>query len=95
LWAVNTVGNVATVEALKKFDANGEPIVVVGTKWYSRGRLPKIYNTPYGVVSAERHVYHPAEGGKTFCPMDGFRGRHGCGDYRLDDQGNTGYRFGG
>ena len=55
--AVNAVGNVATVEALKRFDANGERIVVVGTKWYSKCRLPKIYNTPYGVDSAERHVY--------------------------------------
>jgi hypothetical protein len=70
LRAVNAVGNVASGEALKRFDADGDPIVVGGTKWYSKGKLPKIYNTPYGVVSAERHVYQPAEGGKTFCPMD-------------------------
>jgi hypothetical protein len=70
LRAVNAVGNVATGEALKRFDADGDPIVVGGAKWYSKGKLPKIYNTPYGVVSAERHVYQPAEGGKTFCPMD-------------------------
>jgi hypothetical protein len=43
---------------------------VAGTKLYSKGRLSKIYNTPYGVVSAARHVYQPAEGGTTFCPMD-------------------------
>jgi hypothetical protein len=41
-----------------------------GSIWYSKGKLPKIFNTPYGVVSVERHVYQPAEGGKTFCPMD-------------------------
>jgi hypothetical protein len=70
LRAINAVGNVATGEALKRFDADGDPIVVGGAKWYSKGKLPKIYNTPYGVVSAERHVYQPAEGGKTFCPMD-------------------------
>src|SRR5271169_564523 len=70
LRAVNAVGNVATGEALKRFDAAGDPIVVGGAKWYSKGKLPKIYNTPYGVVSVERHVYQPAEGGKTFCPMD-------------------------
>ena len=74
LQAVNAVGNVATVEALKRFDADGDPIIVGGTKWYSKGQLWKIYNTPYGVVSVERHVYQPAEGGKTFCPMvDGAR----------------------
>ena len=70
LRGVNAVGNVATGEALKRFDADGDPIVVGGAKWYSKGKLPKIYNTPYGVVSAQRHVYQPAEGGKTFCPMD-------------------------
>jgi len=70
LRAVNAVGNVATGEALKRFDADGDSIVVGGAKWYSKGKLSKIYNTPYGVVSAQRHVYQPAEGGKTFCPMD-------------------------
>ena len=70
LRAVNAVGNVATGEVLKRFDADGDPIVVGGTKWYSNGKLPKIYNTPYGVVSVERDVYQPAEGGKTFCPID-------------------------
>ena len=64
LRAVNAVGNVATAEALKRFDADGEPIVVGGSIWYSKGKLPKIFNTPYGVVSVERHVYQPAEGGK-------------------------------
>jgi hypothetical protein len=70
LRAVNAVGDVATAEALKRFDADGDPIVVGGATWYSKGKLPKIYNTPYGVISVERHVYQPAEGGTTFCPME-------------------------
>jgi len=70
LQGVNAVGSVATGEALKRFDADGDPIMVGGAKWYSKGKVQKIYHTPYGVVSAERHVYQPAEGGKTFCPMD-------------------------
>ena len=70
LQGVNAVGTVATGEALKRFDADGDPIMVGGAKWYSKGKVQKIYHTPYGVVSAERHVYQPAEGGKTFCPMD-------------------------
>jgi len=37
LRAVNAVGNVATGEALKRFDADGDPIVVGGAKWYSKG----------------------------------------------------------
>ena len=70
LRGVNAVGNLATGEALQRFDADGDPIVVGGVKLYSKGKLSKIFNTPYGVISAERHVYQPAEGGKTFCPMD-------------------------
>src|SRR5450631_2843239 len=70
LQGVNAVGTVATGEALKRFDADGDPIMLGGAKWYSKGKVQKIYHTPYGVVSAERHVYQPAEGGKTFCPMD-------------------------
>ena len=70
LGAVNAVGNVATAEALKRFDADGDPIMMGGSRWYSKGKLPKVFNTPYGVVSVERHVYQPAEGGKTFCPME-------------------------
>jgi hypothetical protein len=70
LQAVNAVGDAATAEALKRFDADGEPIEIGDAKWYSKGKLSKIYNTPYGVISVERHVYQRAEGGKTFCPMD-------------------------
>lgn len=70
LHAVNAVGNVATAEALKRFDADGDPIMMGDSRWYSKGKLSKIFNTPYGMVSVERHVYQPAEGGQTFCPMD-------------------------
>ena len=70
LRSVNAVGNLATAEALKRFDADGDPIMIGGTKWYSKGRVPKIYNTPYDVVSVDRHVYQRGGGGKTFCPMD-------------------------
>jgi hypothetical protein len=70
LRGVNAVGDVATAEALKKFDADGSPIAIGDAKLYSKGKLPKNYNTPYGVVSVARHVYQPAEGGKTYCPMD-------------------------
>jgi hypothetical protein len=70
LRGVNAVGDVATAEALKRFDADGSPIAIGNVKLYSKGKLPKNYNTPYGVVSVARHVYQPAEGGKTYCPMD-------------------------
>src|SRR6516225_3197675 len=70
LRGVNAVGDAATAEALQRFDADGDPIAIGDAKWYSKGKLPKTYNTPYGVISVERHVYQRAEGGKTLCPMD-------------------------
>jgi hypothetical protein len=70
LHSVNAVGNVATEEALKRFDADGDPIIIGGTKWWSKGKQPKNYNTLYGVISVERQVYQGPEGGKTFSPMD-------------------------
>src|ERR1700685_746616 len=80
LRGVNAVGTVATGEALRRFDADGDPIMVGGAKWYSKGKVQKIYHTPYGVVSTERHVYQPAEGGKTFCPMGCWGEDHQKGD---------------
>ena len=60
LRGVNAVGDAATAEALKRFDADGDPIAIGDAKWYSKGKLPKTYNTPYGVISVERHVYQRA-----------------------------------
>src|SRR5262252_1126 len=54
LRGVNAVGDAATAEALKRFDADGDPIAIGDAKWYSKGKLPKTYNTPYGVISVER-----------------------------------------
>ena len=70
LRSLNEVGTVATGEALKRFDADGDPIMLGGTKWWSKGEQSKNYNTPYGVVTVARHVYQTAEGGETFSPME-------------------------
>jgi hypothetical protein len=70
LRAVNAVGDAATAEALRRFDADGDPITMGGVTWYSKGQLPKDFNTPYGVVTVARHVYQRSEGGTTYCPMD-------------------------
>jgi hypothetical protein len=68
--AVNEMGMVATGEAIKRFDADGEAIVVGGTKWYAKAPEEKYFQTPYGEVSVLRHVYERAQGGKTFCPLE-------------------------
>ena len=70
LARVNEVGAIATQEGLKQFDVDGDPIVWGGIKWYSRGEEEKTYQTPYGEVSVERHLYQRAGGGQTYCPME-------------------------
>ena len=68
--ALNEAGTVATGEALKRFDTDGARIVIGGQRWFSKGEVAKIYQTPYGEVEVPRHVYQRSQGGKTFCPLD-------------------------
>src|SRR3954470_7662896 len=67
---LNQAGVVATQEALQQFDTDGAPITVGSIKFTSKGRLPKEYQTPYGVATVARHVYQSSQGGKTYCPLD-------------------------
>lgn len=66
----NEANALASGECLKQFDTDGAPIEIAGQKLTSKGSEPKIYQTPYGPVSVERHVYQSSAGGTTFCPME-------------------------
>ena len=68
--ATNAVGCCVTEEALKSFDADGSPIRIGETKLTARGRDPKEYQTPYGVVEVERYVYQTSRGGRIYCPLE-------------------------
>lgn len=68
--ALNEAGALVTSEALAQFDTDGDPIVVGGIRMTTKGRQTKEYQTPYGPVDVDRHVYQRGGGGKTFCPMD-------------------------
>lgn len=68
--AVNEVGSLATSEALKRFDTTGAAIQIGSVRMTSKGKVRKRYETPYGSVNIERHVYQTSSGGKTYCPMD-------------------------
>jgi hypothetical protein len=70
LSSLNEAGSIATGEALKRFDTDGTPLMIGGEKWFSKGELPKSYQTPYGVVEVRRHVYQRSRGGQTFCPLE-------------------------
>jgi hypothetical protein len=67
---LNEAGVLLTDEALKAFDTDGGPIEWGGEVWTSKGQQPKYYQTPYGEVSIERHVYQRSRGGKTYCPLE-------------------------
>ena len=68
--ALNEAGGLASAEALKYFDTDGSPIEIGGEVWRTKGQQPKGYQTPYGEVSVERHVYQRSGGGKTYCPLE-------------------------
>ena len=68
--AVNSVGKLATQEKLEQYDADGAPITVGSTKLTSRTQDNKIYQTPYGTITVNRHVYQTSKGGKIYCPLE-------------------------
>jgi hypothetical protein len=67
---VNEVSVLATQKALEHFDTDGSPIKLGDIKFTSKGQQPKEYQTPYGAVILNRHVYQTNDGGKTYCPME-------------------------
>src|SRR5674476_344087 len=67
---VNKAGSLATEEALKQFDTQGESIEIEGKQWRSKGQEEKFYQTPYGEIRCARHVYHHHGRGKNFCPLE-------------------------
>ncbi len=68
--ALNDCGNEVTKELLYDFDTDGSSIKLNGKTYSSKGRIPKKYQTPYGVVNINRYVYQSTSGGKTFCPLE-------------------------
>ena len=68
--ALNEAGALATGECLARFDTDGAKIVLGGRKLTSKGRVAKLYQSPYGEVHIERHVYQGAEGGAIYCPLE-------------------------
>ena len=68
--ALNEVGCMATQSALNRFDTDGSPIVIGDSKFTSKGLCSKTYQTMWGAVDVERHVYQSSKGGRQFCPLE-------------------------
>lgn len=69
--AVNAVGRAAMREVLPRFDDAGQSFVKDGRNWTTKGKVSKIYETAWGEVMVERHVYQTSAGGATLCPFEG------------------------
>jgi hypothetical protein len=67
---LNEVGCIASKEALKYLDTDGSPLKIGEEIWKSKGEQPKEYQTLYGEVIVNRHVYQRSVGGKTYCPLE-------------------------
>jgi hypothetical protein len=68
--ALNEAGTVMTGEILERFDSDGSPMMIGDSKWTSKGKVEKTYQTPYGETTIERHVYQSSRGGRIFCPLE-------------------------
>ena len=68
--SLNEVGCVATRELLKTFDTEGQDIQYGSVKMTTKGLYNKTYQTPYGEVDVQRHLYQASTGGTTFCPLE-------------------------
>lgn len=68
--AVNAVGRTAMREVLPRFDDAVPRFVSEGRTWTTKGKVSKIYETAWGEVMVERHVYQTSAGGATLCPFE-------------------------
>lgn len=68
---LNKAGCLATAEALKTFDTNGDPISIAGVNLTARKeKIGQSYETPYGRIRVERFLYQSNDGGYTYCPLE-------------------------
>ena len=70
LQALNGAGRLAAEVALEQFDTDGSAIVLGQTKLTSKGKYNKTYETQWGKIDVERHVYQSSKGGKQYCPLE-------------------------
>lgn len=69
---LNEAGCGLTKEALRKFDTNGQPLKIGGTRYTAQQKSLKEYQTPYGPVAFSRYVYQTSKGGEIYCPLDDY-----------------------
>lgn len=68
--SLNAAGRIATAAALKYLDTDGSALEIAGEIMRTKGEQPKAYQSPYGEVVVQRHVYQRSGGGTTYCPLE-------------------------
>jgi hypothetical protein len=68
--SLNEAGKLATECALSGYDTDGSPITVSKIRYTSKGLSGKHYQTPYGEIYVQRHVYQNSFGGSIYCPLE-------------------------
>lgn len=67
---LNVIGMEMTRNQLQTYDTDGATIRIGELTAYSKGSFPAEYQTPYGAITIDRHVYQTSDGGRTMCPLE-------------------------
>lgn len=64
------IGHALTRELLQAHDVALPRVEYDGQTYYRKAATPGAYQTPYGEVVVERHLYQSSAGGATICPLE-------------------------
>jgi hypothetical protein len=67
---MNTVGREVLTPSLASFDVVSSLVMLGGIKFYNRGLSPEVYQSIFGPIPVERHVYQSSLGDRTFVPLE-------------------------
>ncbi len=69
--AVRSVENELKAADLARYDVDADAVMVDGQEWRQcLANQPKTYLSASGPITVSRHLYRPAGGGKSICPLE-------------------------
>ena len=69
--AVRGLENELKAADLARYDVDAEAVRVDGQEWRKcLSNQPKTYRSASGPITVSRHLYRPASGGKSICPLE-------------------------
>ena len=69
--AVRDLENDLKAADLARYDVDAEAVIVNGQEWRKcLSNQPKTYLSASGPITVSRHLYRPASGGKSICPLE-------------------------